>query len=178
MDSFPNGTSGKESDCQCRKPRDSVSVPGLGRSGEDGQGCKAMTKDLGLRWWLPWGWECSSLLTPSYLGFALLSNLVFPLFLCYWIRVNIHLVLQLSYTQGWANLFGYTEWTIIWTGLDYILHWLETLLTVLLTSSGCIRFLLLIIYKARLGKRKFLYILLRLAELVHFYLRIFMELAD
>ena len=42
-----------------------------------------MTKDLGLRQWLPWGQECSSLLTPSYLGFALLSNLVFPLFLHY-----------------------------------------------------------------------------------------------
>ena len=35
---FPGGSSGKESDCQCRKPGDVGSIPGLGRSpgGENG----------------------------------------------------------------------------------------------------------------------------------------------
>ena len=29
---FPGGTNGKEPDCQCRRHRDKVSIPGLGRS--------------------------------------------------------------------------------------------------------------------------------------------------
>ena len=35
---FPDGTSGKEPTCQCRRHRDMGSIPGLGRSPEEGHG--------------------------------------------------------------------------------------------------------------------------------------------
>lgn len=53
-------------------------------------------------------------------------------------------------------------------GLDCILHWLKTLLIVLLTSKRYIRFLIPIIYEARAGKRKFLYMPFSLVELTCF----------
>lgn len=53
-------------------------------------------------------------------------------------------------------------------GLDRILCWLKTLLSEFLTANGNIRFLILIISKARIEKRRFLYVLFGSAELGHF----------
>ena len=38
MKGFPGGTSGKESACQCKRTRDTVSIPRLGRSPGVGNG--------------------------------------------------------------------------------------------------------------------------------------------
>ena len=145
--------------------RDAVSIPGLGRSlGEDGQGCKAVTKDLGLRQWLPWGylWLCPI----EQLGLPFISPLL-----------NQGYYTSDSATELYSGL-GKRVWIC---RMDHNTNWFGphpslTWNAAHCTSSGCIRFLLLIIYKARIGKRKFLYILFRLAELVRFYLRIFIEL--
>ena len=38
LENFPGGTSGKELACQCRRLRDMGSIPGSGRSPEEGNG--------------------------------------------------------------------------------------------------------------------------------------------